>query len=354
VSATFRPFIKEEREVQYRDQGSVVLTDRERSAARLIVTIDILSVTVEEYRNDRYVPPDGFYGYMTFFRGAAVWRKMSVDFPKQRVWDEINWLLWLYYTARETVTLIMEGFSEIVADIGEGVNNLLEEVERPSVVASAFSWFFRKTGEVWEFFFGEEDESAEESSFYIPLPIPSPHPDIIKFKAASPGQFRIRVEGWHYESALAQSLNPPVDVSDPTEGEDQYSSPAKNSPDDPYSGLPNPSPLDPLADPRDVRGSEDPDEGTSVEFSVVLIANPGGCGQTTYTGRRTWENAAPGPYTARPGESDQAATAICGRQLYRGWLIEASNGTIFGPFDETAGIYDVTSILWSPLNDYTT
>jgi hypothetical protein len=290
VSYLARPFIIETREIEVRERGTLPLTDRERAAYRVAVTVDVRSAVGRGFPNFKVNPERNHFGFLTFFLGAAVVDEKPLRFVKERVYDEIN------PEARQDVlfTEVQLAFVRIL----EQIFQYLLDSGLGSFPALTLEFLFAVGQAV-----GLIVEPESGTFQYVLPPRLSPFPSEIKFSLERLAQVRVRITSWHFVDQVTQALVPVTDPNDPTDGEDERPIPDNNASDNPYGTNPPqtlPSELGSAADPRDFGVPEGP-------FTVTVLVN--GTAQTN-TGEIvdvsttfSFDNDA-GPFTAAPGPND--------------------------------------------------
>lgn len=209
----------------FRGQGSYRFTDEQRASYRLILDIKITSYVREAYASTKTLPVNGFWGYATIFHGSIVAQKISVDFARQRLVDKI---------------------SKDELNSGLIVSGQLIATQNLQVVATALGALVTVT------------------PFNAPTLLTQPE-TVIKFKADEFTQFQFSCYWLPYEDGIGANLL--FNSDDPTDGEDEYYYPPRNTPDNPWAGNPPGDEPDPLSDPLDFGP---PDNGNNQGSAIAI------------------------------------------------------------------------------------
>lgn len=199
----------EEDNKQYREQGSYRFSEEQRNAYILIFTIQVLSFVNEPYASFKTLPQNGFWGKATIFYGAEVIRTVPMEYAKQR---------FIHVIARDNLNAALIGAS--LATVQSGLIAV-------AIVAG-----------------------GSIGAQPLNLPDVSGFPEtVIKFRGLPLAQYQFTCYWQPQQSGFAEFIEPFAE--DPTDGDDEYPEPRRNSADDPYANNAPSSPFDPDSDPRD-------------------------------------------------------------------------------------------------------
>jgi hypothetical protein len=272
-----REFFKQSRRENFDDQGSLRLTEIEQNAYRNIVTFEAVELMAPRYANFKTLPENTHYGYVTHFEGDSVTKVEGVKFPLYRLSDTRNEMLWHFYQLQEMLNLI-QGFNESIA------NAVVEELKDSAPNLIQFVLELTEPGSgpadrVWEWLISLVDDPSNPppSEPFIPLPIDSPHPTVIKFSSDVPMRFSLRLDSWFLANPVVYVVGSVVDSEEPTEGEGEYpdngdtNNPAGGTHGDNAQSLP-PADSDPLDFSPDITASD-----ATIRFTVYPIVNGQNC-----------------------------------------------------------------------------
>lgn len=278
TGAQIREFIKKYREVQYTEQGSLILSETEHNAYLNRLTIEITHVDAPRSVNYKTLPDNTHWGYLTTFKGSSVINSLAVKFVKQRVFEHINQGIWHYHQATEntrvnraTVQTASNAIVEAAIPPGQVIRIIRILIAAKQIIIDPFidglDWIF-------EYDFGEDEPEENTDTNYTGFPVASPFPDIFKFKADVPVSFKFRLESWYLVEPGIYEISNPTDTSDETEDEDQYPEPTPGDGDGGGQEFPAASAPPSGADPRDF--AEDVDQpGTGVWTFTLSFSDPG-------------------------------------------------------------------------------
>jgi len=333
---TTREFFKESRLLRFDDSGSIRLSEIEQNAYRNVITFEAVDVVGFRYYNYKFNPAQSFYGNCTVFEGATASRTIPLHFIRQRLTDTRNEMLWHRYTTTEVVQFL-ESYSELTASessSGGAVEYLKEYVETLSdPIASAWEWVISKV---------IGDGSGQTDDEYIPLPVDTPHPTVVKIKCDVPCRFLLHLDSWYLVNPVVYIVGSAVDSDEPQDDGSEFpDGGGTDNPDGGAFGDGNESPLDPGSDARDKGEDAGWASGATVNFQVTTSVHLGGACDNIGIRVRNVQiiNAGPPPYTTKLGDLNQAYVDACGDSNYSGYLIVDGNGTEYGPYDTTAGTF---------------
>lgn len=213
---------------QIRNKGSFTIPDEARKSHRLILDIEVVSVTRTQYQNFLYNMPQGDYCNVTFWSGSAISRTEKIKYPSQRLIDWINIEASLCLNAAGVgVTII-----ETIKSLGAALELTVTETDGQSQA-------------VWGY--------------------PITH---VKVVCPEDTQILLTCTWYPFETTpLVNDIEPQIE--EPSDSEDEYKSPSRNPSSNPWAenapaSLPQPD--------RDIRDYpfQDPDEG------IFFPPNPGG------------------------------------------------------------------------------
>lgn len=271
------PEIPQQEVVELRNRGSYTIPSVARKAHRLLVDIEVVSVTRNQYQNFQYNLPQGDYCNVTFWSGASIVRTEKVKYPSQRLIDWVNVEASLANIIGLTGSIIVLTIGALAVALG------LAPVEGD-----------RKSPNTWGY--------------------PISH---LKFVCPPDTQIRITCQ-WYPFNDDAEVEEGTSDLDDPAEGEDEYPSPRRNPRDDPWDGNAASSGADPLRDPRDFDDANEPpppgSDSVAGKLYKVMIQYGGALGNDL-------EEDGPfyGPITGTRIDSNPAGI--------RGLLLAASDAT---------------------------
>jgi len=287
TGALIRDFYKEYRELRFTTSGSFELSEIEHNAYLQRLTVQIDEIDSQRYLNRKTLPDHSHYGYLTMFKGTSVIERLPVEFPKQRVFEQVNQGLWNYHQSNEVLSLPMIGLGNQVARYVNRLGEILAdpwptpiwEIPDYTVVDSISDL------PVLELIFPdyegiEETEGDQPPANYRAFPVASPFPDIFKFKGDIPLSFRFRLESWYLVNPVIYIVDNPTDTSDETEGEDEYPEPDIGDGDGDGDEFPEPDPIPNGRDPRDFpdgAGSSDWFPGARVRIRYTRLTYTAGC-----------------------------------------------------------------------------
>ena len=209
----------------FRGQGSYRFTDEQRAAYRLILDIRITSYVREAYASTKTLPVNGFWGFATVFHGSAVFKKISVDFAQQRLIDAIA---------------KVEQCTALVSTSGNRTQTNLV------TVALALG-------------------APVTLGPVIPPTLLTQPETVVKFKGDELTQFQFSCYWLPFEEGLTEDIL--FNSDDPTDGEDEYYYPPRNTPDNPWAGNPPGDEPDPNSDPLDFGP---PDNGSNQGAALAV------------------------------------------------------------------------------------
>lgn len=200
----------------FREQGSFRFAPVQRESYALFLDIEILSYVGERYVNLKSNPPYSFYGYATIFEGAVATRKIPLDYARQRIISVVN---------RQPIDIADR---EIIANNQEEI-----EISLAGALDVALDYLLA--------------ESNQGTLGHLET--------VVKVKCPPLTSFRVNCQWLPFDADIEDYVR--IIPEDPTDGEDEYPEPARNSVSDPYSGVPASSPIDGANDPRDYGEPED-------------------------------------------------------------------------------------------------
>lgn len=323
-----REFFKQSRRENFDDSGSIRLTEVEQNAYRNVITFEAVDLAAPRYFNFKTLPENTHYGYATYFEGDSVTKVEPIKFPLYRLSDSRNEMLWHFYQTQEVVNLI-QGFNEAIA------NAVVEQLKdtAPNLIRFLIELTEPTTGpadRIWEWVISlvSDDTQPPPAEPFIPLPIDTPHPTVIKFKADVPMRFSLRLDSWFLANPVVYIVGSVVDTDEPTEDEGEY--PDRDGTGNPDGGTygdgsESPLPLD--SDPRDTpEGSFEFEPGVaySTEYRVsgTVLGNQGD--DEPYTNVLTIAQILPSGATV--DASDSFLVNENGKTYYSGLVIRNSVG----------------------------
>lgn len=246
----------------------------------MALTLEITHIDAPRYENNKTLPNNTHYGYVTTFKGSTVVDSIAIKYPKFRVFDIINNGIWNYHQATESMQLLAGSLQQMVN-------------EQSSFFVATPGFIVGDTCRTLRFLFppgadpvadlvltitgcGEPTSSAGErelSTQYRGFPVASPFPDVVKFLSDVPVSFLWRLELFYLVNPAVYILDNPTDTGDQTEGENEYPEPDGDGP------FPPSSPGDPGSDPRDYVGGDGAEypPGTRLRVSYTKFPYLLGC-----------------------------------------------------------------------------
>lgn len=216
---------------EIRNRGSVTLPEEARKAHRVLVDIEIISVTRTQYQNLQYNLPQGDYCNVTYWAGASISQTRKVKYPSERLLDWVNIEAGIVYQLGITGAGIIQAIINLANAMGYANVNVPP-----------------REPQVWG--------------------LPISH---LKFVAPPDTQFRITIQWYPFVDA-PNVAEPNPDLDDPAEGEDEYPSPRRNPASDPWEGNNVASPLP--AD-RDIRDAVLEGSDTSGYYTRAIVTFTG-------------------------------------------------------------------------------
>lgn len=235
--------------VEIRNRGSYTIPEEARKAHRLLVDVEVISVTRNQYTNLNYNLPQGEYGNVTYWSGASINRTEKIKYPSMRLIDWVN--------------------VEASAAFNAG---LAADVPNRSVGALGLALGFpairgdRRAPIVWGYLTSH-----------------------LKFVLYPHTQIRLTCQ-WYPWPDIEEFEEPDPDLDDPASGEDEYPAPRRNPPDDPWNGNAPSSGIDESRDPRDFDEANEPPpppplgEDCTRDYFIqafITTANPDGSTSTS-------------------------------------------------------------------------
>lgn len=204
--------------VQIRNGGSYTLPLAARKAHRLNLTVEIISVTRNQYTNLMYNPPQGEYCNVTYWVGDAVKETRKVKYPKEVLIEWLNLEKSIVAQAASDVLVTATNMRTIA--LAQGVILGETPFTRP------FVWAY-----------------------------PVTH---LKFIGYPDTQMKVTCTWWDFEYPPFEFAEPDPNTADPPGGNDEYKKPKRNPNDEPWEGNAPASPPDPSRDPRDYDDANEP------------------------------------------------------------------------------------------------
>lgn len=257
--------------MNFDDEGSIRLSSIEQEAYRSIVTLEVNDVQGFRYKNFKHVPPSSFFGYCTIFEGSSVTKTVPVNYYRQRISDTRNLALWNRYAFEEVAQLVI-GSSEatanaVIQELSEATPDLLEFVIQ----------LFDPTSAAGEAFYGwllslvSDPSTVPDAQEYLPPPVDTPHPTVLKFQSDLPARFSFLLDSWYLVNPASFIVGGVVDSSESTDGGNEYFD--GGSPDGGSYGDGNEDDLDPGSDPRD-NGNPNGVWFPGAQIAAILGAKP--------------------------------------------------------------------------------
>jgi hypothetical protein len=222
-------------ESSYRKIGSYRFSSEQRASEILCLDVEIDSYSHEKYENKKSNPDYSFYGYATIFHGSTVYKKIPLEFAKQRVVFANNQHITLtsfilsshYSTLTSLLTISNLGF-----DLPQALQSFADLFNVP--------------------YPGMFDENCSPK----PFDLLGHRETVVKVETYGQSQFSFKCS-WMMPIIFGD-VPLAVISDDATDGEEEYPDPPKNPSDSPYEGNDLPSPQDPDSDPRDFDDPTDP------------------------------------------------------------------------------------------------
>lgn len=234
-------------EKSYRKIGSYRFTSEQRASEILNLDIEIDSYSHERYENKKSNPDYSFYGYATIFHGSTVYKKIAIEFPKQRI----------VYANNQHVTL-----SSFILSSHYSTLTSLITIGNLGFDPPAYFEFFADLFDIP--YPGMFDENCQPK----PFDLLGHRETVVKFESFGESQFTFRCS-WMMPIIFGD-VPLAVISDDATDGEEEYPDPPRNDPSDPYAGNPDPSDEDPDSDPRDFEDPNRPDPEFPPETGGLL------------------------------------------------------------------------------------
>lgn len=244
------PEVPQQQSAIIRNKGSFTIPEVARQAHRMVVDIEIQSVTRNQYFNLQYNMPQGDYCNVTYWHGKAIAETRKVKYPVERLIDWVN---------LEASLLIF------------AANNVLVTNINMKTIATAQGILL-----------GETDFIRPASWAH-----PCSH---LKFVAPPDTQFKVTCTWWPFELPPLPIAAPEPNTAQPPGGGDEYKSPQRNPNDDPWDGNAPPTGPDPNRDPRDYGPDNEPPPPPSpgpdctkmyyISWSVTATNEQGGSATT--------------------------------------------------------------------------
>lgn len=266
------------RELRFSNSGSIALTEIEHNAYSHRLTVEITHYDAPRAINEKTLPTNTHWGYLTSFKGSSVLSSQAVKFAKQRVYQAINTEIWAYHQATESLSLSTavteSGINALISGgvLGEAVDALVRLFVKAKdglgdAVDNAANWLVGSRP-------FESGEGDDPTTLYTAFPIVSPFPDIFKFKSDIPVSFLFRLESFYLVNPAVYILANPSETGDETEDEDEYPTPEAGDGNGEGNDFPPSDPNPEGSDPRDFGNSNPGRIGT---WNVVLrYSDPGG------------------------------------------------------------------------------
>jgi hypothetical protein len=203
--------------VEIRNTGSYTIPEAARKAHRLLIDVEIVSVTRTQYLNLQYNLPQGDYCNVTYWCGASIIRTEKVKYASTRLIDWVN----IEGSIAQQLGILGRVIVVTIGSLGLALG-------APPIEGD------RRAYSTWGF-------NVSHLKFVCP-----------------PGtQIRVTCQ-WYPFRDLDNIEEPDADLDDPANGEDEYPSPRRNPSDDPWDGNAVSSGPDPLRDPRDSDEANEP------------------------------------------------------------------------------------------------
>jgi len=285
--------------VEIRNRGSYTIPEQARKAHRLLVDIEVISVTRNQYQNFNYNLPQGDYCNVTFWSGASINRTEKVKYPSQRLIDWVN----IEASNAFNAGLAAEVVNRTVGALGLALGF-------PAIRGD------RRPPNVWGFMTSH-----------------------LKFVCPPDTQIRVTCQ-WYPFPNIEDFEEPDADLDDPAKDEPEYPKPRENPRSDPWKDNDPASPPDQARDPRDFDPANVPPEPPpipecelhtwKVEFSHSTFSG------TAYYSFR-------GPVTYSRGADGRAVIVTGGSPDGPCPPVQVVSRTAFGGVDE-AGTVTLTRI----------
>jgi hypothetical protein len=246
----------------------------------MALTLEITHINAPRYGNNKTLPMNTHYGYVTLFKGSTVTGSLAIKYPKFRVFDIVNQGIWEYHQATETLVSSVSVTAENVVQVANAIIDRADEGWGTEDICKVLRFVDDEQGFLDSLLFSVLDcdeqppqPSAKELNQYRAFPIASPFPDVVKFLSDVPLSFLWRLELFYLVNPAVYIFDNPTDTGDQTEGEEEYPEPDGESP------FPPSSPGDPDSDPRDYIGGDGVDypPGTRLRVSYTKFPYLFGC-----------------------------------------------------------------------------
>lgn len=198
---------------QIRNRGSFTIPEAARKAHRLLIDLEVVSVTRNQYQNLMYNLPQGDYCNVTYWAGASIMKTRKVKYASERLIDWVNVEAGLAFN----VGLATASVLFTLDNLAVALNLIPVQLDRRPPV-------------VWGY-------------------------PISHLKVVCPPETQIKLTcQWYPFPELGDFSSPDPDLDDPAEGEDEYPSPVRNPMSDPWEGN------SPASVPQQERDTRDYDE----------------------------------------------------------------------------------------------
>ena len=204
--------------VQIRNRGSYTLPDAARKAHRLNLTVEIISVTRNQYNNLNYNPMQGDYCNVTYFVGDAVKETRKVKYPNEVLIEWLNFETSIINAISSSVLVTATNMRTIA--LAQGI--LLGE----NPFTRTFTWAY-----------------------------PVTH---VKFVCPPDTQIKVTCTWWPFEYPDFEFAESEPNTATPPGGGDEYRNPRRNPMDEPWDGNADSSGIDESRDPRDFDEANEP------------------------------------------------------------------------------------------------
>ncbi len=205
--------------VNIRNKGAYTIPEAARRSHRLLVDVEVISVTRNQYTNLMYNLPQGEFGNVTYWSGASIARTEKIKYPSQRLLDWVN---------------VEAGLANIVGGTGYVILFTLRQMAIALGLVPV------------------EGNRSPPNTWGYPI-------SHLKFVLYPDTQIRITCQWYPFVNYPEVEETEP-DLDDPASGEDEYPSPRQNPIGDPWNGNEYPTDPDSDRDSRDYSPENSSDE----------------------------------------------------------------------------------------------
>lgn len=197
--------------IQIRNKGSFTIPEEARKAHRLNLTVEIISVTRNQYGNFNYNPTQGDYCNVTYFVGDSPIETRKVKYAKETLLEWLNFETSIINAVNSAVLVTATNMKTIA--LAQGI--LLGELP----FTRTFTWAY-----------------------------PVTH---LKFVCPPNTQIKVTCTWWPFEYPDFEFAESEPNTATPPGGGNEYRNPRQNNNSEPWDGNPGASAPDPDRDERD-------------------------------------------------------------------------------------------------------